>query len=143
MTGESNVALVVGAAGGIGRASCARLASRAVRLVLASRDAARLVASSDELGGEVAPLDACDLDAFGVLVSGVIERHGRFDAAVNHADVGEEAWLEASEAMHPLGRIGESDDVTRMIDLLLHPAPGWVTGQTFGVDRPRKVPRPA
>jgi NAD(P)-dependent dehydrogenase (short-subunit alcohol dehydrogenase family) len=236
--GESNVVLVIGAAGGIGRALCARLASRGVRLVLAGRDVARLTALSEELGGEVAPLDARDLDAVGVVVSGVIERHGRLDGAVNLAGsillkpahttsglewddvmstnlrtafalvrsaapamgragggsivlmssaaarvglanheaiaaakagvaglalaaaatyaprgvrinvvapglvrtplssriVGNEASLKASEAMHPLGRIGEPEDVAQMIDFLLHTTQKWVTGQTFGVD---------
>ena len=45
-----------------------------------------------------------------------------------------EASLKASEAMHPLGRIGEPDDVASLIEYLLDPAHRWVTGQVFGVD---------
>jgi NAD(P)-dependent dehydrogenase (short-subunit alcohol dehydrogenase family) len=39
-----------------------------------------------------------------------------------------------SEAMHPLGRIGEPEDVAKVIAFLLDPSNAWITGQTFGVD---------
>jgi NAD(P)-dependent dehydrogenase (short-subunit alcohol dehydrogenase family) len=42
--------------------------------------------------------------------------------------------LAASQAMHPLGRIGEPDDVASAIAWLLDPGQGWVTGQVIGVD---------
>ncbi|HBS29210.1 MAG TPA: oxidoreductase [Phycisphaerales bacterium] len=45
-----------------------------------------------------------------------------------------EASLKASSAMHPLGRIGEPDEVARAIEWLLDPASVWVTGQVIGVD---------
>jgi len=48
--------------------------------------------------------------------------------------VGSEAGLKASEAMHALGRVGEADEVARVIAFLLDPAQGWITGQDFGVD---------
>jgi len=40
----------------------------------------------------------------------------------------------ASIALHPLGRLGEPDDVARAIVFLLDPAQGWITGQVLGVD---------
>jgi len=40
----------------------------------------------------------------------------------------------ASLAMHPLGRLGEPEDVARAIAFLLDPAQGWITGQVLGVD---------
>ena len=40
----------------------------------------------------------------------------------------------ASVAMHPLGRLGESEDVARAICWLLDPQNSWVTGQVLGVD---------
>ena len=40
----------------------------------------------------------------------------------------------ASLAMHPLGRLGEPDDVARAIAWLLDPEQSWVTGQVIGVD---------
>ena len=45
-----------------------------------------------------------------------------------------ERSLEASRAMHPLGRIGRPGDVASAIDWLLDPANDWVTGQTLGLD---------
>ena len=47
---------------------------------------------------------------------------------------GSPASLAASEAMHPLGRIGEPEEVARVAALLLDPANGWITGQCIGVD---------
>jgi len=56
------------------------------------------------------------------------------------------AALSASEAMHPLGRIGEPDEVARALAWLLGPDATWVTGQTIGVDgglaRVASSPRP-
>ncbi len=45
-----------------------------------------------------------------------------------------DAALKVSESMHALGRIGEPEDVAGMIDWLLDPAQGFITGQVFGVD---------
>lgn len=48
--------------------------------------------------------------------------------------VSNEASLKASQGMHPLGRIGEPDDVARVLEFLLDPAQSWITGQVYGVD---------
>ena len=40
----------------------------------------------------------------------------------------------ASIAMHPLGRLGEPEDVASAIAWLLDPDQAWVTGQVLGVD---------
>ncbi len=45
-----------------------------------------------------------------------------------------EAAVKASTAMHPMGRIGEADDVASAIAWFLDPAQSWVTGQVLGVD---------
>jgi NAD(P)-dependent dehydrogenase (short-subunit alcohol dehydrogenase family) len=42
--------------------------------------------------------------------------------------------LKASQAMHPLGRIGDPEDVAAAIAFLLDPANNWITGQVLGVD---------
>ncbi|RPI11096.1 MAG: SDR family oxidoreductase [Zetaproteobacteria bacterium] len=42
--------------------------------------------------------------------------------------------LKASQAMHPLGRIGDPEDVAAAIAFLLDPANSWITGQVLGVD---------
>lgn len=47
---------------------------------------------------------------------------------------GNEAALKASTQMHPLGRIGEADEVARAIAWFLNPAQSWVTGQILGID---------
>jgi NAD(P)-dependent dehydrogenase (short-subunit alcohol dehydrogenase family) len=40
----------------------------------------------------------------------------------------------ASRAMHPLGVLGEPDDVASAVAWLLDPAQSWITGQVLGVD---------
>jgi 3-oxoacyl-[acyl-carrier protein] reductase len=48
--------------------------------------------------------------------------------------VASELAEKASVAMHPLGRLGEPDDVARAIAWLLDPQQSWVTAQVIGVD---------
>jgi 3-oxoacyl-[acyl-carrier protein] reductase len=45
-----------------------------------------------------------------------------------------EANLKASIALHPLGRIGEPNEVASAIAWLLDPEQSWVTGQVIAVD---------
>jgi NAD(P)-dependent dehydrogenase (short-subunit alcohol dehydrogenase family) len=47
---------------------------------------------------------------------------------------GSAAGRKASEAMHPLGRLGQPEDVASIAAWLLGASSGWVTGQVFGVD---------
>lgn len=49
---------------------------------------------------------------------------------------------QASLDLHPLGRLGEPEDVAAMISWLLDPSQTWVTGQTFGVDGGLSTLRP-
>ncbi len=39
-----------------------------------------------------------------------------------------------STSMHPLKRLGEPEDVARVLEFLLDPANSWLTGQIIGVD---------
>ena len=45
-----------------------------------------------------------------------------------------EKSAEVSRNMHPLRRLGEPEEVARLIIWLLDPENSWVTGQTFGID---------
>ena len=45
-----------------------------------------------------------------------------------------EASLKVSTALHPLGRIGEPNEVASAVAWLLDPEQKWVTGQIIGVD---------
>jgi NAD(P)-dependent dehydrogenase (short-subunit alcohol dehydrogenase family) len=47
---------------------------------------------------------------------------------------GTEAAAKASAAMHPLGKIGEPEDIASGIAWFLDPAQSWVTGQILGID---------
>lgn len=48
--------------------------------------------------------------------------------------VASELAEKASVAMHPLGRLGEPEDVARAIAWLLDPQQSWVTAQVIGID---------
>jgi NAD(P)-dependent dehydrogenase (short-subunit alcohol dehydrogenase family) len=45
-----------------------------------------------------------------------------------------EVFKKASEAMHPLGRIGHVSDVVRAISFFIEPENDWVTGQVLAID---------
>lgn len=47
---------------------------------------------------------------------------------------GSEATLRASEALHPLGRIGEPDEIASLMAWLLGPDSTWMTGEVLGLD---------
>ncbi|QDV05190.1 3-oxoacyl-[acyl-carrier-protein] reductase FabG [Planctomycetes bacterium Poly30] len=59
---------------------------------------------------------------------------GLIDTPLAASITGSEKALEASRGMHPLGRIGQPDEVASAIEWLLDPAQSFVTGQILGVD---------
>ncbi len=90
---EQNVAVVTGAARGIGEAISRRLASLGMTVILLARDRERLqsvVAGIEDLGGkaEVYPCDLRDETAIDGLASYLRQKHARCDVLVNCAAVG-------------------------------------------------------
>ncbi|RLS64371.1 MAG: 3-oxoacyl-[acyl-carrier-protein] reductase [Planctomycetota bacterium] len=89
---DKRVAIVTGASRGIGRAIALRLASEGRHVVLVARSQGGLdgVAAEITAAGGSAEAIACDLAdtaAYGALVEGVAERHGRLDILVNNAGI--------------------------------------------------------
>lgn len=48
-------------------------------------------------------------------------------------------FLEHSKTTHPLGRIGNTDEIAAAIAFLLSPASGWITGETLAIDGGRHL----
>jgi len=59
---------------------------------------------------------------------------GLVDTPMAAGITGNPLMLKASEAMHPLGRIGRPEEVAEVIAWLVAGDSAWVTGQVIGVD---------
>lgn len=59
---------------------------------------------------------------------------GLVDTPLARGLTSSEPALEASKAMHPMGRIGATGDVVPVLAWLLSDESSWVTGQTISVD---------
>lgn len=86
------IAIVTGAASGIGRATAIKLASRGAVVVCADIDAdgcAQTVATIADSGWRASAVvtDVSDEEAVAELVRGTVEAHGRLDLAFNNAGV--------------------------------------------------------
>lgn len=96
MTDSKPVALVTGAATGIGFATARAFARAGYQVVLADRDAERGEAAAAELretsGADFIQADVADADGVAGLHREIMNTHGRLDAACNNAGVeGEQA----------------------------------------------------
>jgi 3-hydroxybutyrate dehydrogenase len=80
------VAVVTGAASGIGRAIATILASDGATVVVADRDEDGARVAADGLpGADARTIDVSDADACRALIAAVVEHHGRLDILVNGA----------------------------------------------------------
>ncbi|WP_295317604.1 SDR family NAD(P)-dependent oxidoreductase [Roseobacter sp.] len=95
---ENKVALITGAARGIGLATTHLLLSRGWRVAMIDRDGEALdAAASSADGAQAFQCDVSDPVAVGTMAAAVTEAFGRIDAVVNNAGVAE------------FGPIGETD----------------------------------
>ena len=97
------VAVVTGAASGIGRASAERMAEAGATVVCADRDADGATLTVERIQGaggnaDMANVDVSDDEAVDALVTGAVERHGRLDVMANVAGIIQRSTvLETSE----------------------------------------------
>ncbi len=105
---QGRVAVITGAAGGIGRATAVRFASEGARVVLADLDAGVGEAAAAEVGGLFVRTDVTSADDVEALFRAAFETYGSVDIAFNNAgisppdddsilDTGIEAWRRVQE----------------------------------------------
>lgn len=89
MTGrlEGKVALVIGAARGIGKGVAKRFAEEGAKLVLADADTKYGPATADELGAVFVRIDISRMEDAEAAVAAALERHGRLDIMVQNAGI--------------------------------------------------------
>lgn len=86
------VALVTGAASGIGRASAERMAEAGATVVCADRDAEGATITARQITGaggqaDSVSLDVTDAEEVEAVVQGAVDRHGRLDVMANVAGI--------------------------------------------------------
>ncbi len=101
---EGRVALVTGAARGMGRATADRLLAAGAKVAVNDVNADRIHAVASELGSDAlaVPADIADPSAIQTMIRTVTDRFGRLDVLVNNAgivsptrfeEIGEQEWL--------------------------------------------------
>jgi len=84
---QGRVALVTGAAAGVGEAVCRQLAAAGATVVVADVDAAGAGALAGELGGTSLAFDVADRNAWDGAIEALLAEHGRLDDVVLNAGV--------------------------------------------------------
>jgi NAD(P)-dependent dehydrogenase (short-subunit alcohol dehydrogenase family) len=92
---ENKIALVTGAARGIGKAVAKKVASEGATAILVGRNLEALQTAADEIRADGGNADCftCDVrdwDAVNALVEAVIQKYGRIDILVNNAGISKE-----------------------------------------------------
>ncbi|MDE2403320.1 MAG: glucose 1-dehydrogenase [Sphingomonadales bacterium] len=82
------IALVTGAASGIGEACARRFADEGAIVMVSDIDLARGAAVATQIGGEFHALDVTDETAWTAAVARITARHGGLDVLVNNAGAG-------------------------------------------------------
>lgn len=140
-TADWNATLAANLSSGFG---CVRAAGRLLRaeggsVVLVSSAAARIgLANHEAIAAAKAGLIGLVLSAAATYARQRIRFNavapGLVRTPLTQGLVSSELAEKASVAMHPLGRLGEPEDVARAIAFLLDPAQNWITAQVLGVD---------
>lgn len=93
---DGDVALVTGAAGGIGLATARRFLEEGARVAIADIDSARLAGAVETLRADVlgVPLDVTSRASWKAAVEAVVERFGTLTLLVNGAGISEPADIE-------------------------------------------------
>ena len=112
-----------------GGGSIVLMASAAARVGLPNHEAiAAAKAGVIGLGRSAAATYAASGIRVNVVAPGLV------DTPLAAGITGNELMLKASAAMHPLGRIGQPEEIASVVTWLLTPQSSWVTGQVIGID---------
>ncbi len=90
---EGKVALVTGGTGGIGAATCSRLAAEGARVAVCDLDADASAELAADLGGVGLELDVLDEGSIAAAVAATEQRLGPIDVLVNNAGIGGELFF--------------------------------------------------
>lgn len=90
---EGRIALVTGATGGIGSATCARLAAEGARVAVADLDAGRAGELAAEIDGFGVEMDVRSTDAVAAAVAAVKSELGPIAILVNNAGIAEDDFF--------------------------------------------------
>ena len=96
---EGRIALVTGGTGGIGAATCSRLAAEGARVAVADLDPDRARELAADLGGLGVELDVRSTDSARAAVAAIESELGPIDVLVNNAGIGDDDFfVKTSEA---------------------------------------------
>jgi 3-oxoacyl-[acyl-carrier protein] reductase len=98
---DRKVAIITGAASGIGRATAERFVREGARVVIADIQGAEVTAEQLGSNASSATVDVCDARAVAVMVAEAVDRFGRVDVLYNNAGI--------AESVKPLAEISREE----------------------------------